>query len=43
MKAEFKGLVDLNACEFAYLVPDGVNVVNARWVFARKVDKIATW
>ena len=33
MKAEFKGLVDLNAFEFVDGVPDGVNVVSARWVF----------
>ena len=39
MKAEFKGLVDLNAFEFVSVVPNGVNVVSARWVFAWKVDK----
>ena len=39
MKAEFKGLVDLNVFEFVDGVPDSVNVVSARWVFAWKVDK----
>ena len=39
MRAEFKGLVDLNAFEFVDVVPDGANVVSARWVFAWKVDK----
>ena len=39
MKAEVKGLVDLNAFEFVDVVPDGVNVASARWVFAWKVDK----
>ena len=39
MRAEFKGLVGLNAFEFVDVVPDGVNVVSARWVFAWKVDK----
>ena len=39
MRAGFKGLVGLNAFEFVDVVPDGVNVVSARWVFAYKVDK----
>ena len=39
MRAEFKGLVGLNAFEFVDVVPDDVNVVSARWVFAWKVDK----
>ena len=39
MKAEFKGLVGLNAFEFVDVVPDGVKGVNARWVFAWEVDK----
>ena len=39
MMAEFKGLVGLNAFEFVDVVPDGVNVVSARWVFAWKIDK----
>ena len=39
MRVEFKGLVSLNAFEFVDVVPDGVNVVSARWVFAWKVDK----
>ncbi|CAM9346201.1 unnamed protein product [Ascophyllum nodosum] len=39
MRAEFKGLVGLNTFEFVDIVPDGVNVVSARWVFAWKVDK----
>ena len=39
MRAELKGLVGLNAFEFVHVVPDGVNVVSARWVFAWKVDK----
>ena len=39
MRAEFKGLVGLNAFEFVDVVPDGVNVVSARWVFAWKLDK----
>ena len=39
MRAKSKGLVDLNAFEFVDVVPDGVNVVSARWVFAWKVDK----
>ena len=39
MRAEFKGLVALNTFEFVDVVPDGVNAVSARWVFARKVDK----
>ena len=40
MRAEFKGLVGLNAFElFVDVVPDGVTVVSARWVFAWKVDK----
>ena len=39
MRAEFKGLVGLNAFEFVDVVPDCVNVVSARWVFAWKVDK----
>ena len=38
-RAEFKGLVGLNAFEFVDVVPDGVNVVSARWVFAWKVDR----
>ena len=36
MRAEFKGLF---AFEFADVVPDGVNIVSAQWVFAWKVDK----
>ena len=39
MKAEFKGLFDLNAFEFVDVVSDGVNVVSAQRVFAWKVDK----
>ena len=39
MGAEFKGLVGLNAFEFVDVVPDGVNVVSARWMFAWKVDR----
>ena len=39
MRAEFKGLVGLNAFEFVDVVPDGVKGVNARWVFAWEVDK----
>ena len=39
MRTEFKGLVGLNAFEFVDVVPDGVYVVSARWVFAWKVDK----
>ena len=39
MRAEFKGLVGLNAFEFVDGEPGGVNVVSARWVFAWKVDK----
>ena len=39
MRAEFKGLVGLNAFEFVDVVPDGVNVVSARWLLAWKVDK----
>ena len=39
MRAEFKGLVSLNAFEFVDVVPNGVNSVSARWVFAWKVDK----
>ena len=39
MRAEFKGLVGLNAFQFVDVVPDGVNVLSARWVFAWKVDK----
>ena len=40
MRAEFKALVGLNAFEFVEdVVPDGVNIVSARWVFAWKVDK----
>ena len=39
MRAELKGLVGLNAFEIVDVVPDGVNVVSARWVFASKVDK----
>ena len=38
MRAELKGLVGLNAFELVDVVPDGVNVVSARWVFAWKVD-----
>ena len=38
-RAEFKGLVGLNAFEPVDVVPDGVNVVSARWMFAWKVDK----
>ena len=30
MRAEFKGLVGLNAFEFVDVVPDDVNVVSAR-------------
>ena len=39
MRAEFEGLVGLNAFEFVDVVPDGVNVVSVRWVFVSKVDK----
>ena len=39
MRAEFEGLVGLNAFEFVDVVPDNVNVVSARRVFAWKVDK----
>ena len=39
MSAEFKGPGGLNAFEFVDVVPDGANVVSARWVFAWKVDK----
>ena len=39
IRAEFKALVGLNAFEFVDVVPDGVNVVSDRWVFAWKVDK----
>ena len=39
MRAEFNGLVGLNAFEFVDVVPGGVNVVSARWVFAWMVDK----
>ena len=39
MRAEFEGLVGLNAFEFMYVVPGGVNVVSARWVFAWEPDK----
>ena len=39
MRAEFKGLVGLNAFEFVDGVPDGVKFVSARCVFAWKVDK----
>ena len=39
MRAEFEGLVGLNAFEFVDVVPDVVNVVCARRVFAWKVDK----
>ena len=39
MRAEFKGLVGLNAFELVDVVPNGANVVSARWVFAWKVDK----
>ena len=34
MRAEFKGLIGLNAFEFVDVVPVGVNVVSARRVFA---------
>lgn len=37
--AEFEGLVDLDAFEFADVVHDYVNVVSPRWGFALKVDK----
>ena len=43
MKAEFKGLVGLNAFEFVDVVPDSVNVVSARWVFVWKWTKMAIW
>ena len=40
MRAELKGLVaGLNAFEIVDVVPDGVNVISARWVFARNVYK----
>ena len=39
MRAEFKGLVSLNAFELVDVVPDGVNVISARWAFAWNVDK----
>ena len=39
MRAEFKGFAGLNAFELVDVVPDGVNVFSARWVFAWKVDK----
>ena len=39
MRAEFKGLVGLNAFEFVDVVPGGANVVSAQSVFAWKVDK----
>ena len=39
MRAEFTRLVGLNAFKFVDVVPDGVNVVSARWVFIWKVDK----
>ena len=39
MKAEFKGLIGLNAFEFVDVIPDGVTVVRARWMFAWKVGK----
>ena len=39
MRAEFEGLVGLNAFEFVDVVPGGVNVVSARWMFAWKIDK----
>ena len=39
MMAEYKGLVGLNAFEFVDVVPDGVNVISALWVFAWKIDK----
>ena len=32
-------LVGLNAFEFVDVVPNGVNVVSARWLFAWKVDE----
>ena len=38
MRAEFMGLVGLNAFQFGDVVSDGVSVVSARWVFAWKVD-----
>ena len=38
-RKEFKGLVGLNAFEFVDVLPDGVDVVSARRVFAWKVDK----
>ena len=39
MRAEFEGLVGLNAFEIVDVVPGGVNVVSTRWVFAWKADK----
>ena len=39
IRAEYKGLVGLNAFEFVDVVPGGVNVVSTRWVLAWKVDK----
>ena len=39
MRAEFKGLVGLNTFEFVDVVPNGVKVVSAPWVFAWKVDE----
>ena len=39
MRAEFKRLIGLNPCEFVDVVPDGVNVVFAGWVFVWKVDR----
>ena len=43
MKADFKGLVDLNAFEFVIVVPGGVNVVSARWVLPGRWTKMAMW
>ena len=34
-----QGAFSLNAFEFVDVIPNGVNVVSARWVFAWKVDK----
>lgn len=39
MNAAFRGLVDPSAFEFVDAVPDDANVVSARWLFAKKVDK----
>ena len=38
MKAEFKGLVDLNVAEFI-----DVNIVSARWVLPGRWIKMTTW